>query len=109
MDIAEESAREHGISRSPVRGVLNVTLMKGESGAGPTAAAQVQARIRDLYGVTHTVDLHEEGAGGRVSYYGGFRHEPREVLDFDISAQPRGGGPRIELGFRERMGPREAR
>jgi hypothetical protein len=104
MDIAESSARAHGIDRSPVRGVLNVTLMKGAGDAGLTVPAQVDARISDLYGAQHSVTLQAERAQGRVSYYGSFRHEPEEVLDFDVNAQPSGGGSRIELRFRERMG-----
>jgi hypothetical protein len=109
MDLAESTARKHGIDRSPVHGVLNVTLMKGEGSAAPTLPAQVEARITGLYGAHHSVQLNEERALGRVSYYGSFRHEPREVLDFEITARPQAGGPRVVLGFRERMGRPEAR
>jgi len=109
LDLAESTAREHGIERSPVRGVLNVTLMKGDGAAGPSVPAEVLARIKDLYGASHSVQMHQVQAEGRTSYYGSFRHEPREVLDFDVSARPREGGPRIDLRFRERMGPPETR
>ena len=97
----------HGLT---VHGVLNVTLMKGDGSAAlTTVPANVEARITGLYGAHHSVQLHEERAQGRVSYYGSFRHEPREVLDFEISARPQGGGPRVMLGFRERMGRPETR
>ena len=110
MDLAESTAGKHGIDRSPVHGVLNVTLIKGDGSAAlTTVPANVEARITGLYGAHHSVQLHEERAQGRVSYYGSFRHEPREVLDFEISARPQGGGPRVMLGFRERMGRPETR
>lgn len=109
MDIAEATAREHGLDRSPVHGVLNVTLLARGGGPAPAVPAGVEASITNLFGAHHSVDLREQRVGGWISYGGSFRHAPSEVLDFKVSAQPKDGGPRLELAFRERMGRRAGR
>ena len=109
MEIAEGTAREHGIERSPVHGVLNVTLLARHGGEAPAVPARVEASITNLFGAHHSVDLREQRVRGWVSYAGGFRHAPSEVLDFRMSAQPKQGGPQVELAFRERMSRRAGR
>lgn len=106
MDVAESTAREHGLDRSPVHGVLNVTLLERHGGDAPAVPARVEASITNLFGAPHSVELRETRVGGWVSYTGSFRHAPSEVLNFSINAQPEQGGPRVELAFRERMGRR---
>ncbi len=102
-DIAQITARGHGIRPSPRRAVLNVTLLRHDARALTAVPAKVSARVRDLLGASHSLRLREVRAGGRVSYLGDFVHQSGETLDFDIAARPAAGGAPLRLQFRERM------
>ena len=97
--LSAETARRHGIQRSPLRGVLNVTVLKD----GSTVRADIEAVARNLTGRRRSVALTETTANGYVSYTGVYDFVHGEVLDFSIRAQPRGIDQRLNLTFRDRM------
>ena len=97
--LSAEAARRHGIERSPLRAVLNVTVMKD---AG-TVPADIEAVARNLMGHSRRVALSETTANGYVSYSGTYDFVHGEVLDFSIHARPRGLDQQLSLSFRERM------
>lgn len=101
--IAESTAAAHGITRSPLDGVLNVVVTRRDGDVRETLPAEVSAQIRDLAGISHSVDLQPVRNGDRLSYVAGFRHEPGEVLDFEITARASGIDKPLVLRFRERM------
>lgn len=97
--LAASTAREHGIERSPTRGVLNVTLMKDQQ----TVAAEVEASARSLTGKSRPITLKPTTVNAYVSYTGSYDFVHGEVLDFNIKATPEGAGEPLNLSFRERM------
>lgn len=101
--IAEESAQVHGIEQESNRAILNVIVMKKGDPQEHPLRAQVQAYATNLAGVRHQIELEEIEVNNRVSYTGTFSFLPREVVDFDISAQPEGSGETINMKFRERI------
>lgn len=103
--ISPEAARLHGIDQSPDRAILNVVLLSTEPGAPATLPALVWASTRSLTGEQSVIEMREVRANDRVSYMGTYMFQPREVLDFEVTAQPTGGTPQepLTLRYRERM------
>ncbi len=107
-DISELSARERGITPSPRTAVLDVVLLR-EEGERRVAVpvAEIDAKVRDLLGASHSVALQQVRANQGVSYVSTFTYEPAEVLDFTISARAGESTEPIVLRFRERMPARK--
>lgn len=103
QNLSPETAREHGIERSPRRAVLNVTVLTKEAGVDKTVPAKVQAYVRNLSGHRRDIDMRETLAGGRVSYMGTYDFVHGEVLDFTITAQPEGSSETMSMSYRDRM------
>jgi Domain of unknown function (DUF4426) len=97
------TASAHGIDPSPTRGVLNVVVLNERD--GQTLKAQVKATSVNLAGVTQDIPMREVRAEGRVAYMGSYEFLPREVVDFEIHAQPLkpADAPPLVLRYRERM------
>ncbi len=98
-NLSAETAREHGIERSPTRAVLNVTVTK----SGQTIPAQVKVTARNLTGHNREIGMQQTSANNYVSYTGSYEFVHGEVIDFTIEATPRGSDRRLTLGYRERM------
>lgn len=98
-----QTARSHGIEREPGRGVLNVMVEKATA-PRENVPAEVTAVARNLAGMEREVPMREARApNGMVSYIGGYEFAPREVLDFIITARPRGHPDELSLEFRDRL------
>ena len=98
------TAREHGIERSSSRGVLNVVVQRRGKAASGNVPAQVTAFARNLAGMEREVPMREAKApNGWVSYIGTYEFAPREVLDFIVTARPRGSQTELSLKFRDRL------
>lgn len=94
------TASSHGVERSADRGVLNVTVERGRE----NVTANVSAVARNLGGVQQEIPMREAKApNGMVSYVGAYEFAPREVLDFHVTARPRGHPTDLSLEFRDRM------
>lgn len=101
--LAPKTAQSHGIDPARDRGVLNVMVEK----TNPTrdnVPADVTAFTRNLAGMQVQVPMREARApNGMVSYVGGYDFAPREVLDFHVTARPRGESTELSLVFRDRL------
>ena len=103
--ISPEAARSYGINQSPDRAVLNVVLLTTQPGTPATLPALVSASMRSLTGRVTVIEMREVRENDRVSYMGTYVFAPREVLDFEVTAQPTGVTPQepLTLKYRERM------
>jgi len=102
LSIPEASANKHAIRRAADQGILNVTVMKkGQS--LQTVPARVQAHAISLAGSKRKIEMRETKVGDWVSYTGTFNFAPREVLDFNIVAEPTGSGQVLEMSYRDRV------
>ncbi len=84
-------ARQYGIQRSRARGVLNVTVLKGEAGnLGAPTRAQVAVLAVSLAGREQPIRMREIREHEAVYYIGEFSVQDRETLRFRIEATPAG-------------------
>ena len=97
------TARRHGISPSPTRGVLNVVVLRKQGGSPRTVRADVRATARNLTGIENDIPMREVEQNGYISYVGSYRFAPREVVDFQIEARPRGSDTTLTLRYRDRL------
>jgi len=96
------SGAERGIPRTGNHGVLTVTVME----KGPSlrsVPAKVRAYAIGVAGLKRPIDMRETKAGDWVSYRGKFSFAPREVLRFEIVAEPEGSGETLDMRYRERL------
>ncbi len=92
-------AAGYGISRGNDRALLNVSVI--DPGNGPVQAG-VDGVVRDLLGLTRTLDFQEVVEGEAVYYLATLRHDDQETLRFDIDiATPDGRRHRLE--FQQKM------
>jgi hypothetical protein len=103
--ISPETARLHGINQSPDRAVINVVLLTDKPGMPATLPALVSVSTRSLSGDRTPIEMREVRANDRVSYMGSYVFSHREVLDFEVTAQPMGAPSQepLTLRYRERM------
>lgn len=97
---------QHAIPALPNVAVLNVTVQRRSGDALRNVPAEVEVTARNLGGIETSVQMREMVADGHVSYLGVYRFLPREVLDFRISARPKGEEQAVTLEFRDRLGRR---
>ena len=103
--ISTESARLYGINCSPDRAVINVVLLTDQPGMQKTLPALVSVSTRSLSGDNTAIEMREVRANDRVSYMGSYVFSPREVFDFEVTAQPTVTPSQepLTLRYRERM------
>jgi hypothetical protein len=103
--ISPETAKLHGINQSPDRAVINVVLLSDQPGMQKTLPALVSASTRSLSGDRTPIEMREMRANDRVSYIGSYVFSHREVLDFEVTAQPMGAPSQepLTLRYQERM------
>ncbi len=89
-------AKQYGIQRSTARGVLNVTVLKGQAGtlATPTTA-RVAVRAVSLAGREQPIRMREIKEREAVYYIGDFPVQDQETIRFRIEATPAGAGTPI--------------
>jgi len=78
-------ARNYDIQRSQRRGLLTVSLLRGDS----PVSASVNARSENLAGQVQALSMREVREGDAVYYIGSFSATEEEELEFTISAQPK--------------------
>jgi hypothetical protein len=97
---------QYGIPATSNTAVLNVTVRRKSNGALINVPAELEVRARNLLGVETPVQMQTVVANDLVSHMGTYQFLPREVLDFEITAQPEGAEQAISLQFRDRLGRR---
>ena len=97
--ISADTARAHGIERSPKRALLNVTVLKH----GNNIPAKVDVQVRNLSGLSRPIPVTATTSGEYVSYTGVYDFVHGEVLDFTINATPQDSQSTLTLTYRDRM------
>lgn len=102
--LAPQAAKQHGITRSKQRGLLNVSVEKktGER-PFPSVRAQINVQATNLAGQLKEVEVREVDSGDYVYYIGTFSVAPRETVNFDIEVIPEDSGKPLRLQFERRF------
>ncbi|MBU0500557.1 MAG: DUF4426 domain-containing protein [Gammaproteobacteria bacterium] len=89
--LAPEIAKAYGITRSPNRGMINISLIKEKPGTTGTAtAAKVEVSLKRLMGQQEEVGMREIREGSAIYYLGVFGVVTGEKVAFDIKVTPEG-------------------
>jgi outer membrane murein-binding lipoprotein Lpp len=92
-ELTPDVARAYGIERSGNRVLLNVSLLaKAADGRTTPADGMVTATAYNLNGQLKSLEMRRVQEGSSVYFIGEVGISGTEILVFDISAQPRGGG-----------------
>ena len=103
-ELAEATAREHGVAPKAGVAVLDVVVMRNDDGkAGLSMPAAVDATVSNLAGVRKSVPLRAVRRGDYVSYFGTYRHLPSEVVETTVTARPEGSARKLTLRFKDKL------
>jgi hypothetical protein len=84
-------ARAYGFQRSKYRGLLNVSVIKEQSGTtGTSTPAEVAVDIVNLTGQKSRIPMREIKDKDAVYYMGEFPVYNRQTINFDIQVKPQG-------------------
>ncbi len=97
--LEESIAREYGIQRSRIRGVLTVVLTH----EGKPTHGMVRVVATDSKGEDVPVEVRRIVDGEHISYLGTFRIEHGEALSFTLEINPLGGEQLLHAAFRQRF------
>ena len=99
-----EVARAYGIQRSENRAMLNVSVLRKETGTiGQPVAAKVTVDASNLTGQLKNVDIRQIEEGQAIYYIGEVGVANRETLIFDIRVQPEGEPAPFKIRFRQQF------
>lgn len=103
--LTPEIAKAYGIRRSDSRGMINISVLKGNTEDTATAVkAKVTATGRNLTGQTRTLDMREIDDGdGAVYYIGELSVRNMETFDFTIEVTPDGNSKPYTVKFRQQF------
>lgn len=89
--LAPDIAKAYGITRSPNRGMVNISLIKEKPGTTGTATpAKVEVSLKRLMGQQEEVEMREIREGNAIYYIGVFGVVNGEKVAFDIKVTPEG-------------------
>jgi len=89
--ISPEIAKAYGITRSPNRAMINVSILRKNEGAtGTPVAGAVVAQVVNLTGQLKPVDMRQITEGEAIYYIGEVNVANAETLQITISATPEG-------------------
>jgi hypothetical protein len=102
--LTPDIARNYGIKRSKNRILLTVAVLKGDMGvAGQPVPADIKAHVTNLSDQTKSLDLKEIKDGNAIYYIDTFSVTNKETVDIFITAQPKNGGPTMDVKFRRQF------
>lgn len=102
--IPPEAARNYRITRSPNRGLLNVSVQrKGTEGVNQAVAAEVQASATNLTGQRRELSVREVRDGGWIYYLAETSVSNQETLTFEVSVLPADATTPITLRFQQQF------
>jgi hypothetical protein len=102
--LTPEIARNYGIQRSKNRVLVTVSVLKGEMGvAGQPVAANIKAHATNLSDQTKSLNMREIRDGNAIYYIDTFSVTNEETVDIYIVAQPKSGGPKMDVKFRRQF------
>lgn len=90
-NLSPDIASAYGIQRSKERGMLNISVIRGEPGKmGKAVEADVKVTARNLIGQERDIDMREVREGDAIYYIGVFPVINREKVDFFMQVTPAG-------------------
>ena len=104
-NITPQVAQSYGIRRSSSRALLNITVLKKESGQqGKPVQASVKASVRNLTGQFKEVEVREiTDSEDAIYYIGEFSVRNLETFDFTVKVTPQGSEEELEVKFRKQF------
>ncbi|MFP4607621.1 MAG: DUF4426 domain-containing protein [Thiohalospira sp.] len=101
-DLDPSVADNYGITRSPNRGLVTVTVLRQDMGnPGKPHTARVKGTSANLSGQTRDLDLREVKEDKAIYYLDTFRIRDEETLEFELEVRPDGGDQTHEVSFRQ--------
>jgi hypothetical protein len=99
------SASRHGIEPASDRAVLNVVVLGPGKGTQDSRnmPARVAVTMRRPTGNVEPVEMREVRENNMVNYLGTYQFAPREIIHFEVHAQPQGSTEDIKLVYSDRM------
>lgn len=102
--ISPEIARAYGITRSPNRAMINVSILrKNEGAAGTPVRGAVVAEVVNLTGQLKSVDMRQITEGEAVYYIGEVNVANAETLLVTISATPEGERRALSVRYKKQF------
>lgn len=102
--IAPSIAKTYGITRSPNRAMLNISVLrKNEGTTGTAVKATVTAKVVNLTGQLKSVDMRLITEGEAMYYIGELNVANAELLIFDISATPEGESGVLTVHYKKQF------
>ncbi len=101
--LPEVLLKANSFDAAPDKALLNVVVLKGQGERREPVAARVEAKMRDLLGMTHRIDMRAVQDNNRVSYFGMVDHVPSEAMTFEIEATPQGSEEPLNLSYQDRL------
>jgi Domain of unknown function (DUF4426) len=83
-------AQAQGFVRSKNNYLLNVTVLKNDTGTGTAVSANITVTARDLVGKSTTIELKKVDEGSAIYYIGTFRVTHEDQWRFTLNATPEG-------------------
>jgi hypothetical protein len=102
--IAPVIAKSYGITRSPNRAMINISILRKNEGATGTAVnAAVTAKVVNLTGQLKSVDMRPITEGEAIYYIGELNVANAETLIFDISVVPEGESGVLSVRYKKQF------
>lgn len=102
--IAPAIAKTYGITRSPNRAMINISVLRKNEGATGTAVnATVTTKVVNLTGQLKSVEIRQITEGEAIYYIGEINVANAETLIFDISALPEGETAPLAIRYQKQF------
>jgi len=98
--LTPEVAQANGLTRSKVKALLNVSVLKLENdGSKRPVNALVAGDAKNLIGQIKQISFKKIDEGDAIYYLGEFRFSDEELLNFDLEVQPDPNQSAIKVRF----------
>lgn len=100
--LTPEVAQANGLTRSKVKALLNVSVLKLENdGSKRPVNALVSGEAKNLIGQIKQISFKKIDEGDAIYYLGEFRFSDEELLNFDLAVQPDPNQSPITVRFKQ--------
>ncbi|MCP3671555.1 MAG: DUF4426 domain-containing protein [Gammaproteobacteria bacterium] len=97
-------AKAYNIQRSKFRGLLNISVIKNESGTtGTSVKAQIELKVANLNNVPKEIELKQVVEDQAIYYIGDFPVVNREIVNFNLKVIPEGQSRPISARFSQQF------
>jgi hypothetical protein len=97
-------ATAYGLQRSKFRGMVNISVIKGEADTiGTPVQAKITIQASNLMGIPKTITLREVREQDAIYYIGDFPIIDRETVNFNLNVIPAGESRTINARFSQQF------